>query len=207
VLTVVVVALTVVLQSSDDDETPEGLATVQDVDDFFTDTTAGGIIEDTTPDVAVETPAAPAGAQTFTDEDGEYSLAVNPGWQQSEFSGLPIWYTGDGSSDFADNVNVVSENYDGDLDDYLDLSVENAPKLIEDFELVSSDVETGAFGQELGVMVFNGVAGGADIPLTFYATVAVGNGNAVSATFTAPRAQFETDVQDVIPYMATLQPE
>ena len=177
--------------------------TVATTDDTTEDTTEG-----TTEDgIDIRAGDIPAGAETYTDEDGEYSMAVNPAWTQSEFSGLPVWYTGAGTSDFGDNVNILTENYDGDLGDYLDLSVENAPTQIENFELVSSDIETGAFGQEIGVMVFNGVAGAVDMPLTFYATVVVGNGNAVVATFTAPQSQFDTDVQDVISYMATLQPE
>jgi hypothetical protein len=147
-----------------------------------------------------------ADAMPFVDPQGSYEIEVDPDWEASHgtmVAEVEAWLVAEPSDGFAPNVNVLTQAVPGmDLDGYLDLSVAQAPAMLQDFELVRRDVVEGA-ANELGVMEYTGTQGGR--PLHFLATVAVGDGTAIVATFTVPPEAFDDLRCEVEPFLLTLR--
>lgn len=146
---------------------------------------------------------APDGA-AFTDPEGRYTLTVPADWEANPGvagEGIEVWLLGDSSGAVATNVNVLTEDVTGmSLQDYLDLSIANAGKLVEDFELISSEVVTGSAGQELAVMEYTGVG------LHFLGVFGMSAQGSVVITLTSSPDDFATYRGAAYPYMLTLQP-
>lgn len=118
-------------------------------------------------DAATKPPKADADAPTldgeaFTDPEGRYTLTVPADWEARHGvagEGIEVWLIDDGddADGFATSINVITEDVTGmPLDQYVELSIANAPRILSDFELSSSEVVTGAAGQELAVLEYTG---------------------------------------------------
>src|SRR5512133_3696311 len=140
----------------------------------------------------------------FTDPGGRYTLTVPADWQASDGvagEGIEVWLLGDAGGAVATNINVLTEDVTGmSLQDYLDLSIANAGKLVDDFELISSDVVTGSAGQELAVMEYTGVG------LHFLGVFGMSAQGSVVITLTASPDDFAAYRDAALPYMLTLVP-
>jgi hypothetical protein len=157
-------------------------------------------------DTAGASSTTPAVGEVFEDPQGSYEIEVDPDWdaQHGTFAAeIEAWIVGDPQDGFAPNVNVLTQLAPGlDLSTYLDRSSEQGPSLIPDFELLNVDVVDG-IGSDLGLLEYEGTQNGR--PLHFLATVAVGDGTAVVATFTAPPDVFDESRGDIEPYLLTLR--
>jgi hypothetical protein len=80
------------------------------------------------------------------------------------------------------------------------LSFANAPQILSDFKLLKSSVVTSAAGQDLGVIEYSAAG------LRYVGVVALGSMGAVVVTFSSTPDRFAAIVDDVYPYMVTLQP-
>lgn len=144
----------------------------------------------------------------FRDPEGMYEMRVDPGWvyQAGGFvDGVEFWFLGPPEGGFAPNVNALTQQTGGlSLADYLDLSVDQAPNLMANFELIDRAQVKGASGR-LGVMEYTGnLTGGPR--LHFLAVIAMTDGRAVVVTLTAPRKSFRDWRAEVEPFMLTLRP-
>ena len=105
------------------------------------------------------------GAVSFTDPQGTYTIDISPAW--TETSGtlvqeIEAWQIGTGTSQFQDNVNVLTQDTQGlDLQAYLDFSEAH----LGGMDLISSEVITGTAGNELGLIEYSGQLAGAPIEL------------------------------------------
>ena len=145
------------------------------------------------------------GAVAFTDPQGTYTIDISPAW--NETSGtlvheIEAWQIGIGTSQFQDNVNVLTQDTQGlDLRAYLRFSEGH----LGGMDLISSDVITGAAGNELGLIEYSGQLAGAPIELHALAAVAVQNGQAEVATLTTTMETFAQARAEAEPYLRTLQ--
>lgn len=147
-----------------------------------------------------------AGAQLFTDPEGEYTIEINPEWIAEHgaiASGIELWFINDGTDGFAENLNVLTQKIpEMSTQEYLDLSSDSLSTLLEDGSVVESAIVTGHEGQELGIMIYEGtVAGSLD---TFLAVFAIEGDSAVVATFVALPDEFDELSAEVVDYMFTL---
>ena len=153
--------------------------------------------------VPSETPAA---GETFEDPEGSYEIEVDPDWEAHHgeiVAEVEGWVVAPPQDGFAPNVNVLTQRAPGmDLSEYLDVSAEQGSAIISDFELVTSDVVQGT-ESELGLLEYTGTQNG--LELHFLATVAVRDGTAVVATFTAPPDVFDALRSEIEPYLLTLR--
>jgi len=142
----------------------------------------------------------------FKDPQGSYEMKVDPTWDPQHgtiAAEIEAWVVGQPEGGFAPNVNVLTQRAPGlDLSEYLDVSVEQGPSLIADFELVERAVVDGT-DQELGVLEYTGSQNSRS--LHFLATIALRDGTAVVATFTAPRDVFDELRPDVEPFLLSLR--
>ena len=100
-----------------------------------------------------------------------------------------MWFVALPEDGFVANVNVLTQAIpEIDVEEYLDLSVAQAPGMMPDFELLRLDVIERS-GNELGVMEYTGTQNYR--PLHFLATVTVADRTAAIATFTAPPEPFD----------------
>ncbi|WP_149203567.1 DUF1795 domain-containing protein [Actinotalea subterranea] len=140
----------------------------------------------------------------FADPEGRYTLTVPADWDPMHGAigeGIEFWSVGEITDDFAPNINVLTEDVAGaTLDEYVQFSLENAPTLLEDFELIESTVVTGPDGHELAVIEYSG--GGAH----FLGIMAMGSAGSVVITLTTTSDRFEETLDAVYPYMLTVQP-
>ena len=152
------------------------------------------------------TNTAIAGSEFFSDPEGEYSIEVNPQWAPSHGSiaaGIELWFINDGTDGFAENLNLLTQNVGGvTLEEYLELSAESIDDLMQDGTVLEQGIVAGSFGQDLGLLLYEGAAG--DGLATFLAVFAVDDGTAVVATFVALPDEFEELVTVVEDYMFTL---
>jgi len=145
------------------------------------------------------------GAVSFTDPQGTYTIDISPAW--TETSGtlvqeIEAWQIGIGTSQFQDNVNVLTQDTQGlELQAYLDFSEAH----LGGMDLISSEVITGTAGNELGLIEYSGQLAGAPVELHALATVAVHNGQAEVATLTTTMDTFAEARAEAEPYLRTLQ--
>ena len=146
---------------------------------------------------------------TFVDPEGAYSITVPDEWVANHGAfaeGVESWFTGPAEGGFRPNVKVLTHVVgDMDLDAYGDLSIEGAPTLIAEFELVDSRTELGEGGTELGVMEYRGRVA-ADGPLGFLAVYAITEEKAIVATLRASLGTYAAQRDVWLPYLLTLEP-
>jgi hypothetical protein len=155
--------------------------------------------------------AAPTGGVVidgyFRDPEGSYELRVDPAWtyQAGAFAqGVEIWFLGPAEDGFTPNMNLLTQTTGGmSLSDYLDVSVQNAPGFIPDFELVASEEFEGD-GGTLGLLEYTGTATSGH-ELHFLAIISTEGNDAVVATLTAPADSFEDWRDEVEPFMLSLR--
>jgi hypothetical protein len=152
--------------------------------------------------------AGPAG-EAFVDPEGLYRLTVDDAWEPRHGAiaqGIEVWLTHPIADGFAPNVNILTQATGNmTLDEYTQASIDNAPTFIQDFELADTSTVSGP-GGELAVVEYSGKAGGAEQPLRFLAVWTVHEGNGIVATFTSLEEHFETQRDEVLPYLLTLEP-
>jgi len=72
--------------------------------------------------------------------DQNVSFDFPPGWEQQAVPGQTVKFViGPASKEFAPNINVVSEPYDGTLDEYAKLTVEQLPKTTPGIKILKQD--------------------------------------------------------------------
>ncbi len=149
---------------------------------------------------------APSGDQ-FTDPQGTYTMTVAAGW--TRLSGtlaaeIEAWQVLRASNGFAANVNVLTQDVPStmSLQQYLDTSARQAPRVLTDFRLISADTVTNATGEPVGRFEYTATTVGKR--LHFLAIVSVHGSHAVVATLTGPEAQFDVVRSAVEPYLLTL---
>jgi hypothetical protein len=165
-----------------------------------------GAVTSTAPASTTPTAPAPTGATTFTDPAGVYRVDVADSWREATIDQPKAWIVAEVADGFAPNVNVVTEKPPSSigLDDYLKLSVDKAPQIIQDFTLESNETITLTSGDQGGRLVYTGRSG-ASPTLKFLAIVALRDGRAAVATFTAPPGRFDALAADAEPYLRTLE--
>lgn len=166
----------------------------------------GGSSTETTASTPTTTAVAPADATPYTDPDGAFAISVNPDWEEREIPQAAVaWILPQGTSEFADNINVLVEPLpDGiDLDSYMDASLANAPKIISDFTVISNEKVTLTSGDAGVRLRFAGTTSGRSMEFLQVIAVAPGERAAV-VTLTAPKERIDTDITAVEPYMRTL---
>lgn len=149
------------------------------------------------------TSSLPIDEGRFEDPQGTYSLEIHPDWQANHgtiAAETELWYVASPDDKFGPNLNVLTQVAPGmNTESYLELSVENAPAFLDDFELVSEEIVEGSNGRTLGSMEYTGD------DLQFLGVFAVGGDKAVVATLTAPPDRFEAIRDEVMPYLLTLE--
>jgi hypothetical protein len=155
-------------------------------------------------DADADAPTTDDGA--FADPEGRYTLSVPADWEAHHGvagEGIEVWLVDDGddADGFATNINVITEDVVGmSLEDYVELSIENAPTIMSDFALVSSETVTGAAGQELAVMEYTGAG------MPYIGVMAMGAEGAVVITLASTTDTFAAVKDAVYPFMLTLLP-
>jgi hypothetical protein len=163
-----------------------------------------------------ETPAATgqlAAATRYRDPQGAYSLEVDPQWRvptSTAGGNVETWYTQTGTADFRDNVTIVAQPVgEVDLDQYLQLVIDQAPKSVNDFKLREFRVVTipteskTKVPKSLGVVAYEGRKG--DQTYGFFFVASVEDGDAVVATLTTDQDRFNDVRAKVAPYLMTLR--
>ncbi len=167
-------------------------------------------------DSSGETPAATgqlSSATRFRDPQGAYSLEVDPLWHvptSTAGANVETWYTQTGTADFRDNVTIVAQPVgEVDLDQYLQLVIDQAPKSVDDFKLREFRVVTipteskTEVPKSLGVVAYEGRKG--DQAYGFFFVASVEDGKAVVATLTTDQDRFDDVRAKVAPYLMTLR--
>ncbi|MBU1168072.1 MAG: hypothetical protein KKD44_00765 [Proteobacteria bacterium] len=71
------------------------------------------------------------------EKEGAFSYDPPAGWNVVEFPGLKYRIAhGPKENNFAPNINVVDEIFQGSLDDYVDANLKNMEELMVDFEII-----------------------------------------------------------------------
>ena len=74
------------------------------------------------------------------EKEGGFSYVPPEGWKMSEYPGLKYRiHLGAFEDNFAPNINVVDEEYDGSLESYVDANIETMRNFIEGFKLVERE--------------------------------------------------------------------
>jgi hypothetical protein len=145
------------------------------------------------------------GAIDVRDPQGTYTMQISPDWVDATgaiVKEVEVWYVSAPDSAFGNNVNVLTQDTQGmDLREYIDYSESHLGGL----ELVSAQIVTGAFGQELGLLEYQGTLPGAPMPLHALATVVVDRGEAAVATLTTTLETFAAERVANERYLLTLQ--
>jgi hypothetical protein len=154
---------------------------------------------------------------SFTDPQGAYTLDIDPRWRASEHATTPeveSWFTGTGTVDFRDNVNIVTQQIGQmALDEYMKLVTDQAHETVPDYDLrefrivtASDDPASDTTAEvplQLGVFAYDGENSGKDFGFLFIASVE--NGRAVLATLTTPEDRFDRVRAQVEPYLMTIR--
>lgn len=103
------------------------------------------------------------------EEQGGFSYDPPAGWKVSEFPGLKYKIsTGTPNNGFAPNLNVVDENYSGDLKSYLEANKANLQKLFQDYVEVKEDTFQTASGMSAYRLVTENTQQGKGLRQTFF---------------------------------------
>ena len=147
--------------------------------------------------------AAPG--RTFVDPQGVYELFVPASWEANHgtvVAEIEAWLVDEPRGGFVANVNVLVQAAPGlTLDDYLELSVANAPLFAADLEVSEASLIDGDQGQPLAMMEYT--AG----DLSFLGVFAMtADGQAIVATLSVLHDDYESVRADVLPHLSTLMP-
>lgn len=149
---------------------------------------------------------SPAG-RAFTDPEGEYRLTISPAWKADHGSyvkGVEVWYLGPtGTGTFVPNVNILTQAIPATmtLERYLKLSIDGAPRLLEQFRNISSQIVRGK-NARLAVWEFASRSKG--LSFRHLGVFTVKSGTAVVATLTATAATYPALRRAVKPFLLTL---
>lgn len=151
--------------------------------------------------------ATPLPGTWFADPQGSYEMVQAGEWEANHgfiAAEIEFWIVGEIENGFAPNLNLLTQVVGAiTLDEYVQLSIDSAPFLLDDFELIDAGVVEGAFGHELGYMDYAGSAGGP--VLRFLGYFFLDGDRAVIATLTAPPETFDELRAAVEPYMLTIR--
>jgi hypothetical protein len=151
----------------------------------------------------------------FRDPQGTYTLQIDPHWRATHNAASPdveSWFTGTGTVDFQDNVNILSQRVaEVDLDQYMQLVIDEAQKSVDkyalkEFRVVTTNPLTGTTSKtptQLGVIAYTGNRGGKSFGFFFVASIE--HGDAVLATLTTAQDRFDKVRAKVEPYLMTLR--
>ena len=142
--------------------------------------------------------------QVFEDPQGSYEIEVDPDWvayHGTDAAEVEVWFVGESREGFAPNVNILTAP-GLDLSQFIDDVIEQTSSLMDDFELLDREVVDG-IEAELGLLEFTASDSGRSVQIL--STVAVRDGTAVMATFTAPPNVFDDLRREVEPYLLTLR--
>lgn len=74
------------------------------------------------------------------EEEGGFSFVPPEGWEMTEYPGLKYKiFRGAMENQFAPNINVVDEKYDGSLETYVDGNIETMRNFIDGFNLIERE--------------------------------------------------------------------
>ena len=139
---------------------------------------------------------------------GKYSMNVAPDWVALRDVVGPkfdFWQVAVAEDGFAPNLNVGVESALGlNLNGFLDLTIKNAPAMLQDFAVRDRKIVRGPSGQRLGVLESTAVTHGQT--LHYLSVTALGSGHFVTATLTAPEDRFTRIRTKAEPYMLSLRP-
>lgn len=168
-------------------------------------TGCGGGDEATTTSAASTTTTPAVSGTAFTDPAGKYTITIDPEWTAGTTDAPKLWYLPQGTTEFGDNVNVVTENIPSgiDIDEYVEAALKNAPGAIGDFTLKSQERLTLPSGQPGARLRFSGSVAGRG--MEFLQVVALADGShVVVVTLTAPTERIESDITAAEPFMRTV---
>jgi hypothetical protein len=150
------------------------------------------------------TATVPATGVDFVESSGTYSLRVGDDWDRVELPAGAAWYTGTGSRAFRDNVTVIVEDLPRrlSLDDYVDISSDNASRIGLQFDPKSRDDVLLSDGRTAVLLDYTSVQQG--FTLRHRVVITVHDLVAVTATFTSEDDRFADSVRDVDAYLRTL---
>ncbi len=177
-----------------------------------TDTTDTGSTDTTFTDT---TDTGSSSGGSFTDPKGKYTIDIPSSWTTADVGnaagGLDAnaWYMNDDADGFRENMNVITEGpLNGmSLDDYMDISLKNAPRQIQNFNVQSREKTTLDNGNEAYRLIYTGKPTGAPQEFKFLAMVSVTDTTAYTATFTASDNQFDQYASEAERVMKTLEPK
>lgn len=147
----------------------------------------------------------PPGAELFEGNRG-WQMQTSSDWVKFDvpkFEEAAAWATGDGSTSFGNNINVLVEPKPviTDLPDYVKLDGQNIENLL-DAKIVSTDVYR-RDGRDYGRVEYTFTTQGIRVHGLQYIAEA-GGGGWVIATYSATKATYDDEVRDIEPYLATL---
>lgn len=156
-----------------------------------------------------ETPTGPDDAVAFSDPGGTFRLGTDPTWVLRDDAAAPpgvtFWTVGPITDGFEPNVNAFTQPAPvPDVEAYLDLTeaqAQDSPE-ITDVEILERRTVAGPGGQ-LGVLEYRGTVGG--VALRFMGVAAVDGERATLVTFTASPGGYAELVDDVEPYLLTVE--
>ncbi len=162
----------------------------------------------TTTSAPLENTSSALAGERFIDPEGSYQIIVRSEWPSKHgalVEGLELWAVGDPIDGFVPNLNILSEIIPSGmtLDEYVELSIENAGLFVQEFELIDKQIVTAESGQVLASMEYEGSASGRF--LRFFAVFGVRDDEAVVATLTVPPQEYAEIQAEVAPYLFTLE--
>ncbi len=156
-----------------------------------------------------EAPAPPEDAVAFADPGGTFRLGTDPTWvlrdPASAPTGVTFWTVGPTTDGFDPNVNAFTQPAPvADLEAYLDLTEAQAQDSADITDVQFLDRRTVAGpGGDLGVLEYSGTVAG--VALRFIGVAALDGDRATLVTFTAPPAAYAELVDEVEPYLLTVE--
>ena len=159
------------------------------------------------PTLGIEAPPVPAGAESYTAPSGSFTLAVPGSWRLPNLDverAEAVWFTDGGGAEFDPNVNVLIERLAAavSIDEYLEISVANGPRLVEGFEPLDVRKVRLTNGELGGRLEYTGEFRGKTF--RFLAIVSIDEAVAAVATYTNLAGPYFDDVGQVEPYLLTL---
>lgn len=150
----------------------------------------------------------PAGSEEFTDLEGQWVMSIDPSWSASHGTvqdGVELWFLPDSSTNFADNINVLTQRnmLSVGIERYLDISVSSAESVFDDFVLLDDRFRTGSHGQQQGVLEYTATLEGMN--LHFYQVLVLDDDLAVVVTMATPINRFEDRRDEVADHLRTLR--
>ncbi len=128
------------------------------------------------------------------EDGGGFSLVAPDGWNVTEFPGFKYRvFLGTPVDEFAPNLNVVDEVFQGTIDRYVEQSLTTMEKLFPEFEKLSQEDFTLDSGARAVRIVTQNVQFGKKLTQTFYM---VGDG---STKYVLTASKLATDTRDLDP--------